>query len=93
LEVATGATAPLLAQGQPRLEVGAPADFLLLRPEAHELAIGDLAADLVYSASGSVVETTVVAGRTLMRGGAIEGAEEVVRRAAERARGLGIAPG
>jgi 5-methylthioadenosine/S-adenosylhomocysteine deaminase len=100
-EVATGARAPLLTaeahqvQGEmgPRrdaLWVGGPADFLLLRRDAYELATGDLYADLVYAASGSVVDTTVVAGRVLMRGGVVEGAEEVVAKAAERARGLGI---
>jgi len=72
------------------LRSGAPADFLLLRRDAHEIGLGDLTADLVYSASGSVVDTTVVAGRVLMRGGVVEGAEEIVAQAAERARRLGI---
>ena len=88
--IATGARAPLLGAGEP-LTPGAPADFLLLRRDAHEIGVGDLASDLVYAASGSVVDTTVVAGRVLMRGGVVEGAEEVVAQAAERARRLGIA--
>jgi 5-methylthioadenosine/S-adenosylhomocysteine deaminase len=86
--VATGARAPLL--GATPLEPGAPADFLLLRPDAPELGIGELASDLVYAAAGSVVDTTVVAGRVLMRGGEIEGLDEIVARAAERARRLGL---
>jgi 5-methylthioadenosine/S-adenosylhomocysteine deaminase len=86
--IATGARAPLLG-GRP-LEEGAPADFLLLRRYSHELAIGDLASDLVFAAAGSIVDTTVVAGRPLMRGGRIEGSDEVVARAAERAARLGI---
>jgi 5-methylthioadenosine/S-adenosylhomocysteine deaminase len=86
--VATGAAAPVLGGGG--LEVGGPADFLLLRRDSHELGVGELASDLVYAATGSVVETTVVGGRVLMRGGRVEGAEEVVARAVERARGLGI---
>jgi len=90
LEIATGARAPLLAGGAGRLEPGAPADFLLLRGDGPELGLGELASDLVYAASGSVVDTTVVAGRTLMRGGAVEGVEEIVARAAERADRLGI---
>jgi 5-methylthioadenosine/S-adenosylhomocysteine deaminase len=90
LEVATGARSPLLGGGTPPLTPGAPADFLLLRGDSPELGVGDLASDLVYAASGSVVDTTVVAGRVLMRGGVVEGVEEVVARAAERARGLGI---
>jgi 5-methylthioadenosine/S-adenosylhomocysteine deaminase len=70
--------------------VGERADFLLLRPNSHELALGELHADLVYAASGSVVDTTVVGGRVLMRGGEVTGAEEVVARAVERSRRLGI---
>jgi 5-methylthioadenosine/S-adenosylhomocysteine deaminase len=88
-EIAAGRRAPLLGAG--RLEVGGPADFLLLRRSAPELSLGELSDGLVYSASGSVVDTTVVAGRVLMRGGEIEGAEEVLGRAMERARRLGIA--
>ncbi|HWT89526.1 MAG TPA: amidohydrolase [Solirubrobacterales bacterium] len=86
--VATGMRAPLL--GASKLEPGAPADFLLLRPDSPELGIGDLESDLVYAASGSAVDTTVVAGRVLMRGGEVPGLEEVVARAAERAGGLGL---
>ena len=69
---------------------GGPADFLLLRPRAHELALGDRRAGLVYAASGSVVETTVVAGRVLMRGGIVPDADEVIARAVERAERLGL---
>jgi 5-methylthioadenosine/S-adenosylhomocysteine deaminase len=87
-EVATGVRAPGL--GSTGLAVGGPADFLLLRPGSPELGLGDLASDLVYAASGSVVDTTVVGGRVLMRGGVVEGVEEIVARAAERAAGLGI---
>lgn len=84
--VATGARAPLL--GATPLEPGAPADFLLLRPDSPELAIGDLTADLVYA--GPAVDAVVVAGRMLMRGGELPGLEEVVVRAAERAGRLGL---
>jgi 5-methylthioadenosine/S-adenosylhomocysteine deaminase len=86
--VATGARAPLLGAGT--LAPGQPADFLLLRGDSPELGIGDLTAGLVYAASGSVVDTTVVAGRVLMRGGAVPELEEIVARAAERARRLGL---
>ena len=90
-EIATGRRAPLL--GAPAaLEVGQPADFLLLRAGAPELSFGELPAALVYAASGAVVHSTVVAGRALMRDGEIEGADEVLARALERARGLGLAP-
>ncbi|HET7591207.1 MAG TPA: amidohydrolase [Solirubrobacterales bacterium] len=86
--VATGARAPLL--GATALRPGAPADFLLLRADAPELGIGELASDLVYAAAGSVVDTTVVAGQVLMRNGEIEGLDEIVARAAERAHHLGL---
>ena len=102
LEIATAARAPLLRGGgsaaalaaasaapEP-LTPGAPADFLLLRGDSPELGIGDLASNLVYAASGPVVDTTVVAGRVLMRGGVVEGTVEIVARAAERAQRLGI---
>jgi 5-methylthioadenosine/S-adenosylhomocysteine deaminase len=87
--VATGARAPLLGAGEP-LTVGAAADFLLLRPGSPELGIGDLASNLVYAASGSIVDTTVVAGQVLMRGGELPELDEVLARAAERARRLGL---
>ncbi|HEX3733815.1 MAG TPA: amidohydrolase [Solirubrobacterales bacterium] len=87
--IATGGRAPLLGAGEP-LTVGAAADFLLLAPDSPELAIGDLASNLVYAASGAVVDTTVVAGRVLMRGGEVPELAEIVARAAERARRLGL---
>ena len=88
--IATGARAPLFGGEREPLVPGAPADFLLLRGDSPELGIGELASNLVYAASGSVVDTTVVAGRVLMRGGEVGGAAEIVARAAERARRLGI---
>jgi 5-methylthioadenosine/S-adenosylhomocysteine deaminase len=87
--VATGALAPLLG-GSGRLEPGEPADFLLLRPDAPELSLGDLTAGLVYAAAGGVVDTTVVAGRPLMRGGIVDGADEVIAKTRERAHRLGL---
>ncbi|HEV7563960.1 MAG TPA: amidohydrolase, partial [Solirubrobacterales bacterium] len=59
--IATGRRAPVLGAAEP-LHVGAPADFLLLAADAPELAIGELTSNLVYAASGSVVDTTVVGG-------------------------------
>lgn len=87
-QIATGANAPLLGAGE--LRVGEPADFLLLRRGAPELSLGDLYSDLVYAASGSIVDTTVVGGRVLMRGGEVPGLDEIVARAVERSRLLGI---
>jgi 5-methylthioadenosine/S-adenosylhomocysteine deaminase len=104
--IATGARAPLLTSIPPHahqvrgdttpkhdaLRAGGPADFLLLRAEP-ELSLGDLHSDLVYAANGSVVDTTVVGGRVLMRGGKVPGLEEIVARAIERSRRLGIGLG
>jgi 5-methylthioadenosine/S-adenosylhomocysteine deaminase len=89
-EVATGAAAPLLGASG-RLAPGEPADFLLLRRDAPELSLGDLVANLVYAASGAVVDTTVVDGRILMQRGVVEGLGELRERVVERARRLGIA--
>jgi len=88
LAIATGARAPLL--GATPLQRGEPADFLLVRTDSHELALGELEPGLVYASSGSIVDTTVVAGRPLMRGGVVEGAGEVIARARERAERLGL---
>jgi 5-methylthioadenosine/S-adenosylhomocysteine deaminase len=88
LEIATGRRSGLL--GGRGIEAGAPADFLLVRIDAPELALGTLAAGLVYSASGAIVDTTVIAGRALMRHGVVEGEAEIVAKARERAEGLGI---
>jgi 5-methylthioadenosine/S-adenosylhomocysteine deaminase len=90
-DIATGRHAPELGAAR-GLAVGQPADFLLLRAAAPELSFGELSAALVYAASGAVVRSTVVAGRVLMRDGVVEGAEEVLARALERARRLGLAP-
>jgi 5-methylthioadenosine/S-adenosylhomocysteine deaminase len=88
-EIATGARAPLLGASG-RLAPGEPADFLLLRTDAPELSLGDLTANLVYAAAGAAVDTCVVAGRPLMRGGVVGGADEVIAMAVERGRGLGL---
>jgi 5-methylthioadenosine/S-adenosylhomocysteine deaminase len=87
--VATGQRAPTLGQSG-RLAVGEPADFLLVRSDAPELTPGDLTANLVYAAAGSVVDTTVVAGQVLMRGGEIGDEAEVRAGAIASARRLGV---
>jgi 5-methylthioadenosine/S-adenosylhomocysteine deaminase len=86
LAIARGLRSPLMG-GTP-LEPGQSADFLLLDRETPELSAGDLDADLVYAASGAVVDTTVVAGRVLMRGREAPGAEEAVTEVRARAKKL-----
>jgi 5-methylthioadenosine/S-adenosylhomocysteine deaminase len=88
--VATGARAPLLGHAG-LVAVGEPADFALVRTTAPELSMGDFTAGLVYAATGAVVDTTIVGGRVLMRGGVVDEEDEVRERAQERARGLGMA--
>jgi 5-methylthioadenosine/S-adenosylhomocysteine deaminase len=87
-DVVTGALAPAL--GATALEVGAPADFLLARATAAELVPGDPITNLVYAASGSVIDVTVVDGRVLMRDGVVADEDEVRARAVESARRLGV---
>ncbi len=89
--VASGQRAPFLGQSG-RVAVGEAADFLLVRSDAPELTPGDLTANLVYAATGSVVDTTVVAGRVLMRGGKIGDEHEVREEAVASARRLGVIP-
>jgi 5-methylthioadenosine/S-adenosylhomocysteine deaminase len=87
--VATGAAAPALgAHGA--IEVGAAADFLIVAPNRLELGPGDLVHNLVYAASGSVVDSVVVDGRVLVRHGRVEGESEIRARAYECARRLGV---
>jgi 5-methylthioadenosine/S-adenosylhomocysteine deaminase len=83
LEIAAGRRSPLL--GGPDTD-----DHILVRADSPELSLGDLDAGLVYAASGSVVDSTVVGGRELMRDGVIEGADEIIARARECARSLGL---
>jgi 5-methylthioadenosine/S-adenosylhomocysteine deaminase len=87
-EIATGRRSTLLGGGN--LAQGEPADFLLLRADSPQLSLGDFTAGLVYAVSGAVVDTTVVNGRVLMRGGVVDGEDEVLARALERARRLGL---
>ena len=100
-QIATGACSPLLSGELHQIlhpagrefdavRVGGVADFLLLRVGSAELSLGELYSDLVYAASGSIVDTTVAGGRVLMRGGEVAGMEETVARAVERAERLGI---
>lgn len=87
--IATGRRSPLLADPDP-LSPGKPADFLLLDPDSHELALGDLTSNLVYTAAGSAVRTTVVNGQILMKDRQVEGSQEIIAKARERAARLGL---
>ena len=85
LAIARGQRSGLLG-GAP-LTPGREADFILLRGDAIELTAGNLDAALAYAALGSIVDIAVVAGKVVMRGREVEGADEAadeVRVRAER---------
>ncbi len=86
LAIAQGQRSPLLA-GTP-VEVGQPADFLLIDLTLPNLNPGDLTSNLVYSANGSVVDSTVVAGNVVMRHRHIEGEQEAIAEVRARAERL-----
>ena len=86
--IATGARAPLLGQSG-RIAVGEKADLLLLRQTDPELTPAhDFISNLVYAASGQVVDTVIVNGRILMQNRFIDGEEATRTEAAARARTL-----
>lgn len=72
-----------------RLEEGALADLCLLRLNTPVMTpCHNLVSNLVYSADGSVVDTTIVDGNTIMLHGKIEGENEVIEAAARCAYNL-----
>ncbi|MBF0309108.1 MAG: amidohydrolase [Magnetococcales bacterium] len=84
----TGGMAPLLG-GIGELEVGKAADLILLRQDAPEcLPLHDFTSNLVYSATGHLVDSVVVDGRLLMHHRRIPGEEEIVREAVARAKAV-----
>lgn len=86
---ATSAGYQILGIDGGRLEEGALADLCLLRSKTPIMTpCHNLVSNLVYSADGSVVDTTIVDGKVIMLHGCIEGEEEVLEKAAERAYNL-----
>ena len=83
LAIATGQRSPLLG-GAP-IAVGARADLALVELDRPELTPGELTANLVYAASGAVVDSTVVAGEVRMRHRHIDGVDEVLAEVRHRA--------
>ncbi len=71
------------------IQEGALADLCLLKTNVSTMVpMHNLTSNLVYSADGSVVDTTIVNGHVLMREGVIPGEEEVLMKAAQRAYNL-----
>ncbi|MBF0125518.1 MAG: amidohydrolase [Magnetococcales bacterium] len=90
-EIVTGSRAPLATTQaavthRATLAVGQPADFLLLRHQEIEVSPNhQLLSNLVYAASGHIVDSVVVNGRVLMHQRRIDGAEEIRLEACARA--------
>ncbi len=87
--MATAAGAEIFGLEGGVIAVGRPADLLLIDTSRPELSPGhNLISDLVYSASGAVVDTTIVAGKILMLHGEIPGEAEIIAEARAAARRL-----
>ncbi|HDS16533.1 MAG TPA: amidohydrolase [Proteobacteria bacterium] len=87
--MATAAGAAIFGLRGGEIGVGRPADLLLIDRERPEMAPGhNLISDLVYSASGAVVDTTIVAGRVLMHQRRVPGEKEIIAEARAAVRQL-----
>ncbi len=79
---ATRVGAKILGIDAGRIAEGALADLCLIRLDRPEMVpVHNLTSNLVYSASGSFVDTTIVDGRILMQGGHVPGEEEIIASA------------
>jgi 5-methylthioadenosine/S-adenosylhomocysteine deaminase len=77
LSLATTAPAEAFRLGSGRLEVGAPADLILVDFSHPSIQpVHDATSALVYAANGRAVHTTVCAGRVLLHDGVLEVASE-----------------
>ena len=71
------------------IEEGRLADCILVDLNNHNLVPGfNLVSDMVYAADSSCVDTVVCDGRILMRGGHVDGEEEIIAGAKEAAKRL-----
>jgi 5-methylthioadenosine/S-adenosylhomocysteine deaminase len=89
LAMGTMNPAPAFGLTGAEIEVGRAADFILIDGERPELSPShSLTSDLVYSASGDVVDSVVCDGRVIMRHREIAGEEEILAEARQAARAL-----
>lgn len=88
-DAATRVGADILGINAGRIEEGALADLCLIDLSLPELTpCHNLISNLVYSANGSCVDTTIVDGRILMRHRVVEGEEEIKAKAVEAGKDL-----
>jgi 5-methylthioadenosine/S-adenosylhomocysteine deaminase len=89
LAMATTNPASVFGLAGPEIEVGRAADFILIDAQQPELAPShSLTSDLVYSASGNVVDSVVCDGRVLMRHREIAHEQEILAEARRASRAL-----
>src|SRR5919108_5370056 len=89
LAMATTNPAAVFGLPGPEIEVGRLADFILIDAQRPELAPShSLTSDLVYSASGDVVDSVVCDGRVIMRHREIAHEQEIIAGARQAARAL-----
>ena len=85
----TSSGARALGLGTGIIEVGAPADLVLLsRNTAANIPLYNPVSNIVYALSGAAVETTICNGRVLMYDREVPGEEDVCLKAAETAASL-----
>jgi len=79
--IATENGAKALGLNAGKIEEGKLADVLLIDLKKPELTPNhDLISDLVYSANGSAVDTTICNGKILMKNRRVEGEEEILEK-------------
>ena len=89
LHMATAAGAKALGFGNGILAAGEPADLILVTAgTACNVPIHNIPSNLVYSCSGSAVETVLCNGRVLMLEREVPGEEEILAGAQRAASGL-----
>ena len=86
LAMATDWPARVFGIAGPAIEVGRPADLILIDADLPEMEPpGSIASHLVYSANGAVVDSVVCDGRVVMCHRRVAGEEEIVAKAREAA--------
>lgn len=87
--IATSGGAKALGINAGEIKEGKLADVVLIDLKKHELTPGfNLISDLVYSANGSCVDTTIVDGKILMQSRKVEGEEKILEEARKTAEEL-----